>query len=118
MHSRLPSYLRTYRLRSGLSQRELAFLLGAQSGAKISRYERRVRTPNIHAAFACEAIFKIAAHELFPAAYAEVDEQVTRRVRLLLARLKAAKPTPANQRKIHFLIALIEMRGGTPRPRI
>ena len=38
---KLENYLRTYRKRSGLTQREVAFLVGCRNGAQVSRYERR-----------------------------------------------------------------------------
>ena len=75
MESRIPSYLRTYRKRYGLTQDEVAFLLGCQSGTKVSRFERLARKPNLETALACEVVFGIPAHELFPRAYAEVEKR-------------------------------------------
>ena len=45
MIHKLENYLRTYRKKSGLTQREVAFLLGCQNGAQVSRYEKRRRLP-------------------------------------------------------------------------
>lgn len=42
------NYLLTYRKRSALSQEEVAYLLGAQSGAKVCRYERLQNTFTLH----------------------------------------------------------------------
>ena len=50
MASYLHNYLRTYRKRAGLSQAEVAFLLGCHSGAKVSRYEHAARRPYNHEA--------------------------------------------------------------------
>src|ERR1700756_3249558 len=36
---RLPNYLRAQRRKSGLSQNEIAYLLGRMNGAQVSRYE-------------------------------------------------------------------------------
>lgn len=44
-NDKLDNYLRTYRKKLGLTQREVAFLLGCHSGAKVSRYERSARIP-------------------------------------------------------------------------
>jgi DNA-binding XRE family transcriptional regulator len=49
---RLENYLRSYRKKSGLTQREVAFLLGWDDGAQISRYEKRERRPPIETALA------------------------------------------------------------------
>jgi transcriptional regulator with XRE-family HTH domain len=103
MHARLPSYLRTQRLKSGLSQRELAFLLGSDSGAKVSRLERQTRHPNLEAAFACEALFGVSSRALFPGRYAEVEAELGARVRVLEEQLKAEPLTPLVEAKLSFL---------------
>jgi transcriptional regulator with XRE-family HTH domain len=86
---RVPSYLRTYRKRSGLTQDEVAFLLGCQSGAKVSRFERLARTPSLKTALACQAIFGVLPHEIFSGLHAEVEKTVAERAHLLSRRLQA-----------------------------
>jgi transcriptional regulator with XRE-family HTH domain len=83
------SYLRTYRKRGGLTQDEMAFLIGYQSGTKVSRFERLARQPNLETALACQVVFGIPAHKLFPGMFAEVEKTVTERARMLASRLKA-----------------------------
>ena len=85
------SYLRTHRKRGGLTQDEMAFLLGCQSGTKISRFERLARRPNLKTALACQVIFGVPAHELFPGVFAEVEKTVAERARLLLEQLRAQR---------------------------
>src|SRR5437660_10555182 len=62
---RLQNYLRTYRRKSGLTQQEVAFLLGRKNGAQLSRYEKRQHLPPLRTALACEAIFHVPVAELF-----------------------------------------------------
>src|SRR5207244_1488975 len=62
---KLENYLRTYRKRSGLTQREVAFLVGCRNGAQVSRYEKRRRLPPLRTALACEAAFGVPVSELF-----------------------------------------------------
>ena len=62
---KLENYLRTYRKRSGLTQREVAFLVGCRNGAQVSRYEKRRRLPPLRMALACEAAFGVPVSELF-----------------------------------------------------
>ena len=62
---KLENYLRTYRKRSGLSQREVAFLVGCRNGAQVSRYEKRRRLPPLRTALACEAAFGVPVSVLF-----------------------------------------------------
>jgi len=89
MAPRILSYLRTHRKRGGLTQDEMAFLLGCQSGTKISRFERLARHPNLKTALACQVVFGAPAHKLFPGLFAEVEKTVIDRARLLSGQLEA-----------------------------
>lgn len=79
----LPNYLRANRKRLALSQGDVAFLLGAQSGTKVCRYERFLREPSLETALAYEAIFKRTVSELFPGLYQKVEGEVAARARTL-----------------------------------
>ena len=81
--SQLPNYLRANRKRLGLSQDEVAFLLGTQSGAKVCRYERFKRAPALETAFAFEAIFRRPARELFCGLYQKIEQEVAARAKTL-----------------------------------
>lgn len=87
MSQRTHNYLRTHRKRAGLTQDELALLLGCKSGTKVSRYERLTREPNLETAFACQAIFGVPAHELFPGIYQNVEQIIKKRAELLKEKL-------------------------------
>jgi hypothetical protein len=69
----------------------MAFLLGCQSGTKISRFERLARRPNLETALACQAVFGVPAHELFPGVFAEVEKTVAERARKLADRLRGER---------------------------
>ena len=84
---RLENYLRTYRRKSGLTQREVAFLLGWKNGAQLSRYEKRHTLPPLRTALAFEAIFKVPLGELFAGVRNSVDRDVLTRVDELVAGL-------------------------------
>ncbi len=77
---RLHNYLRTYRKRSGPTQREVAFLLGCENGAQVSRYEKRRRLPPLEAALACEAVFGAPVSELFAGVREAAREEICRRL--------------------------------------
>ncbi len=72
-----------YRKRSALSQEEVAFLLGVQSGAKVCRYERFLREPGLQTALAFEAIFGCPISELFPNLFAKAQKEVRARAKKL-----------------------------------
>src|SRR5574340_1226315 len=103
MSARLENYLATYRKRTGLTQNEVAFLLGCQSGAKVSRYERRARRPGLETAFAYEVILRVPAMELFAGLYEKVKETALARSELLASRLAAAKTDRITARKLAAL---------------
>jgi len=71
-------YLRTHRRNWGLTQKELAKLIGSASSVQISRYENGKRNPKIEVALACQVIFGIPPSTMFPDAYALVEEEVMR----------------------------------------
>ncbi|MBI4469801.1 MAG: helix-turn-helix transcriptional regulator [Acidobacteria bacterium] len=103
---KLPNYLRTYRKRAGLSQDEIAFLLGARSGAKVSRYERFRREPSLRTALAYESVFRIPVRELFAGIYEEAELKTLKRRKVLIARLsKKSTPDRMTARKIVSLTA-------------
>lgn len=104
--SQLPNYLRKNRKRLALSQDEVAFLLGTQSGAKVSRYEHFVRVPSLETALAYEAIFQRPARELFGGLYQKVEQEVAGRAKSLVARTDHQKPTGRNVHKQQLFTSL------------
>lgn len=99
---RLECYIRPYRRRWGLTQKELTYLLGSKSGTRVSRLERQERQPSLATAFACQAIFGIAPIEMFPGLFAEVEEGVMRRAYDLHERLQG-DPSKATRTKLDLL---------------
>jgi len=85
---RLPNYLRAQRRKSGLSQNEVAFLLGRMNGAQVSRYEKRRRLPSIETALACELIFGVPIAELFAGVRDSIGKDIEKRRRELFSKLR------------------------------
>ena len=74
MNARRPiHYLRSYRLRWGLSQKELAHLLGWDRPDVISRIEKKQRPPTLTLAMACFILFGTPALQLFPDMSASIE---------------------------------------------
>ena len=84
----LENYLRSYRKESGLTQQEVAFLLGCGNGAQVSRYEKRHHLPPLETALACEAIFGIPISELFAGMRQGIDKDIAKRRLELRTRLQ------------------------------
>jgi transcriptional regulator with XRE-family HTH domain len=102
----VPNYLRANRKRLALSQDEVAFLLGTQSGAKVCRYERFAREPSLETALACEVIFKRSVSELFPGLYQKIEREVAARARALAGKMDRRKPTRQTARKRETIVDL------------
>ncbi len=112
---KLENYLRTYRKRSGLTQREVAFLVGCRNGAQVSRYEKRRRLPPLRTALACEAAFGVPVSELFAGLRDGAGQAVGERLGALKSKLET---TPAQGREArlsaHKLRWLAERRSLPP----
>src|SRR5262245_12739628 len=74
------NYLRSYRLRWGLSQGELAYLLGWSRSEVISRIEMKQRAPTLALVIGCFVLFGAPAAELFPDLCAAIEADVMVRV--------------------------------------
>jgi transcriptional regulator with XRE-family HTH domain len=113
--SQLPNYLRTHRKRLGLSQDDVAYLLGAESGAKTSRYERFAREPGFRTALACEAVFQKPIRELFAGLYEQIEREVAERARKLALRTGQMKFGKHNARKCETLERIAASKSKKPR---
>ena len=118
MHQpRLNNYLRRYRKPSGLSQGDVAFLLGCKDAAQVSRYERNQRLPSLRVAIAYQSILGIPLDELFPGIKEKVDKETTFRIEKLRSSLQERpQPTGNNARAVRKLRWLAECREIANRP--
>src|SRR5215472_7003018 len=114
MTTRVKTYLRTFRRRSGLTQTALAFLLGADDVTLVSRYERLTRRPNLRTALGLQAVFGVSADHLVPGICAEVDQSVIRRARLLSRQLERHSDSARTKRKLRFLLSVMARGGAVP----
>jgi DNA-binding XRE family transcriptional regulator len=77
---RIASHLGTHRRRSGLSQLELARLVGHRNSGRVSRHERGVTLPPLSVALAYEAVFHVPVHELFPGIHEAAIKNIETRI--------------------------------------
>jgi transcriptional regulator with XRE-family HTH domain len=113
--SQLPNYLRAHRKRLGLSQDEVAYLLGAESGAKACRYERFSREPGFRTALACEAVFQRPIRELFAGLYEQIEREVAGRAKKLVLKTGQMKPGKQTARKRETLAKIAAAKPKKPR---
>lgn len=74
------SYIRTHRRKSGLTQHELATILGYKRDAQVCRHERADVTPTFLIALGYEILFRVPLAELFPGVYETVERAIEQRV--------------------------------------
>jgi hypothetical protein len=96
------TYLRPQRRRFGLTQRELAFLIGAKDAGVVGRIEGMQRAPSLLWMCACAIIFDAAPAELFPGLFAKVSEGVLARANDLYEELQG-NPSQTTRFKLDFL---------------
>lgn len=114
--TKLDNYLRAYRKRSGLSQDEVAYLLGSETGSKVSRYEH-YRRPSLDTALSYEVIFRlfdIPTRQLFAGRYQKVERLIRKRAARLQERIQARPKVPS--RKLETLEAIRKIAPSAPLP--
>ena len=110
-------YLRRHRRAWGLTQRELASLVGLKSHAHLSRIEYGKRPPSLEAALACQVIFGIPPDALFPHVYNFVEERTMRNMSKEYQRLEhTTKPTEMRKRELYGLAQSRAITRGSNKP--
>jgi len=101
------NYLRTFRRRSALTQEELSYLLGERTGAKVSRYERDLREPNLENLYRLEYIFHKNLAGLYPGLDKRLAPDISKRACNLKKKITDKKEnSDQTNRKIDFLSPL------------
>ena len=102
MDPRIKTYVRPLRRRWALTQRELAFLVGAKNGAVVSRIEGLKRSPSLPVTVACALVFDTPLPDLFPDLHSQIRDDVLRRASELYDELQG-NPSKATRIKLDFL---------------
>jgi transcriptional regulator with XRE-family HTH domain len=96
--------MRVLRRRLGLTQRELAFLLG-RAHVDISYFENGVRLPHLADALMIELVFGVPAVTIFPEIRDAVGDRVRRRAKRLLSEIQNSS---ADIRRVSYKSAQLE----------
>jgi transcriptional regulator with XRE-family HTH domain len=91
--NRLVNYVRAHRKRAGLSQLELAMILGYRNEGVISRHELFRSVPPLLMALGYEVVFQTSVSELFPG----LRETVENAIESSLAEFESALHKQKNQ---------------------
>jgi transcriptional regulator with XRE-family HTH domain len=111
------AFVRAHRRRWGLSQTELALLLGIASSTTVSRIERSVRKPTTTVLVACCVLFGLPAPELFSSLHLEIEEAVGTAAKELYDALegKTDKPSLRKREFLEAVLARLVNRNGSTR---
>ncbi len=104
----LKNYIRSARKRAGLSQGDLASLLGGRGGKLVSRYELFQREPMLPMALAFESALGVPVNELFKGLAETARQTALRRAKVMELQLRNKPATRATERKRQSLRRIIE----------
>jgi transcriptional regulator with XRE-family HTH domain len=107
----LPSYLHTLRKQWGLSQPDLAALLGV-TGSALSRFENGSRHPSAELVVGAEVMFGHSAKDVFPKFYHDIECTIVDRARALYKSIESKTDT-TSRAKLHLLSEIIERASQT-----
>lgn len=114
MPRRQPHCLQRYRKRNGLTQEEMAFLLGCSTAAQVSQYERLRRQPSGETMLRCQVIFGEPVNKLFPVLSEQVEEKTKTRARELREKIGQGDTSASAKRKLELLNDIMNRRGDEP----
>ena len=94
-----PNYLSAHRKRWALNKQQLAHLLGYAARDQVSRCEASLTEPTLRLVLGCEVVFGTPARELFPCAYARIEESVMWRAVALDEQLRGRDDAVAQRQR-------------------
>ena len=105
----LVTYLRTYRRRTGLSQTEVAFLIGSIDGKLVSRHECGERLPTLHTVLKYSFILGVPVHDIYEGLSTGVRRDICTRAGGLIRQLQRTERTWRRDRKLRLLEGMIQL---------
>ncbi|MDO8240989.1 MAG: helix-turn-helix transcriptional regulator [Candidatus Moranbacteria bacterium] len=108
---KLGSYLRTYRIKSGLTQKDVAALLGLETGSTISRTEKGNGTPSVKVILGYCVLFEAHPQELVPGIILDIENTIHAGAHTLEGQLKKRQKTPMVLVRLRFLEKLSQLMG-------
>jgi transcriptional regulator with XRE-family HTH domain len=106
MSRKLDTYLRAYRLKSGLSQKDIAFLVSLKSSSTISKIEKQYSSPSLPIFLTYCIVFNAQPEDLVPGLLHDIEHAVIIRAHVLEEQLKKHGVTPPILQRIEFLKSL------------
>ena len=104
------NYLRTLRLKSGLTQKDVAYLLGLKSHEKISSIETRKKLPTIDVVIACCKVYAVKPNDFIRDDVTKIEQNVVHRAKSLYQLLKKQTRNPEIRRRLKALSRIIDAK--------
>jgi transcriptional regulator with XRE-family HTH domain len=95
-HKSPGNYLKAFRKKSGLSQRDLGRVLGYRDAGQVSRHERGKSIPPLAAAIAYELIFGVPVASMFVGIHGEIAKEVEAKLREMKTALESVNVRTSN----------------------
>lgn len=102
------NYLRTYRRKNHLTQKDLAFLLSESDSSIVSRYEWGSRKPTVEFLLLYQILFDVPLSTLFPIHSGEIQELLIKRMEALITHLSTDCSGHRTSVRIEFLKSRIQ----------
>jgi transcriptional regulator with XRE-family HTH domain len=117
MKSEFPqNYIKMFRLKSGLSQQDIANIIEYKDSGEVSRHERAETIPGLAGALAYEVIFHVPISKLFAGMYEVVEHDIESRLsELELSLERRGSDEPGANLTAHKLVWLNERKKHSPR---
>ena len=104
------NYLKAHRKKSGLTQNDVATLLGYKHKGQVSRHERGAGVPPLAAALAYEALFSAPAASIFAAMHHTIKGDIERELRKLKETIEKRSARDGNAAPIAQKLAWLSRR--------
>lgn len=101
------NYLRTHRRKIGLTQAEVAFLVGSKNPMTICRYERDSQIPNLETVLAYEYLFQTPPRIIFYGLVERIKQETNKRIEELLRKSEKKPPHLRQEATITHLTNLL-----------
>jgi len=108
------NHIRHHRKKAGLSQQELARILGYKNEGAVSRHEQSVTIPPLLTAIGYEVVFHIPISELFPGLRMAVEQAIAPRLSELEGHLQERIGKAARASLIAQKLAWLDERRALP----
>ena len=103
----LNNYLKAYRKQSGLSQKDISYLINKPSISTVSKFENDASVPSLETAICLKILFSAGIKKLLPKIYKDCEYQLMKRIDCLSETYQDSEQKK-DQAKVTFLESVME----------